>query len=138
MMFEYDLTTPSETSKANAVERLIKLPKGVVTDVFIQFPTGCMGLAHFRATIAGHGLWPRNFTGSIKSNGFIIHINEHFKLKHGWNTIRVLTWNLDDAFDHTITLRIIVLDEEVVTPVKVFEKLQLSLDIFLRAVGIIT
>jgi len=137
MFYEFQLLTPANTPETTPIETRVKLQGGVITKAFIQFPAGCAGLAKFKCKIGNYNLWPRNETGYIAADNYVVPIDEYYELKTGINTLRFLTWNEDDTYDHTISVKIIVLPPWLANPYTMFDDIRSALILLLRRIGVV-
>lgn len=123
MIYEWSIAVAANTTKANRDRKNITLPQGVIHRVNVIFPTGCAGLAHLIVRDGVSNVYPTNSDDSFNSDNEIIDFRDFFKLPYKRNKLQIYTWNLDDTYAHTITLRLGVLPEEVLLPFKVWEAL---------------
>jgi len=112
MIYDYAIPTPANTLESAPVETLIELPVGRIAHVDILFPSGCAGLAHAQVYRALHQLWPANVGGSFIGDGDVVSWDEDYMLTDEPFTLKAVTWNDDDTYQHTITIRINVLDTD--------------------------
>jgi len=116
MNYEYTFTIRSNTSLDNPVEKIAKLTVGIVHLVEIYFPRGCAGLVHVKIYDDGHQVWPTNPDDDFNGDDSTISFNEYYRLTPGNTKLRIVAWNEDEVFDHTITVRFAVLKEEEINP----------------------
>lgn len=116
MFYDYAITVPKDTTESSPVEQVMKLTKGVIHRVEVQFPIGCRALAHCVILHHEHQFLPTNPQGSFASDGYIIPIDEHFELKTAPYSLKAKCWNEDDTYQHVITIRVGILPKEVITP----------------------
>lgn len=109
MFFEYSLTIPANTPATAPVETEAVLAPGTVSEVAIQFPRGCVGLAHVQIWRSEHQVWPVNLDGNIAGENAIIDWDEDYDLDDDPFTFTLRGWNLDDSYAHTITFRFALL-----------------------------
>lgn len=114
--YEFTFTVPSNTSKKNPYERFCKVSAGIVHLVEVYFPRGCAGLVHVKIFDDGHQIWPSNPEDDFNGDDTTISFNEYYKVVRGKTKFRVIAWNEDEIFDHTITVRFAILKEEEVNP----------------------
>ena len=105
MLYEIDVTSPANTSAAAPTEVLARLNKGVITQVGVQIPNGCMGLARAQVWRADHQLWPTTPGAYFKGDGAVIQWPEDYELADEPLSLRLRVWNLDDTYAHTLTFR---------------------------------
>ena len=105
MYYSFDLTVPPNTSASSPAELLVDLAPGTIHRVELQFPAGCAGLVHVRIFHASHQVWPSNPDGTISSDGLLVAWTEAWDLRSKPHQLRLLAYNLDDTFYHTIAFR---------------------------------
>jgi len=103
--YEFDVTSPANTPQTAPTEVKAPLIKGVITHVHVQIPAGVQGLTGAQIWRANSQLWPTNPPGYIKGDNAIIIWEEDYELEDEPLTLRLLVWNRDDFFPHTITFR---------------------------------
>lgn len=112
MIYDYALPTPANTLESAPMETIITLPVGRIAHVDIMFPSGCAGLAHVQIYRALHQLWPANVGASFIGDGTVVSWDEDYMLTDEPFALKAICWNLDDTYQHTITLRINVLETD--------------------------
>ena len=112
MLFEYPLTLPANTPSTAPVELLAELAPGTVTRVDVQFPRGCVGLAHVQAYRSGHQVWPTNLDADISAENVVVSWPEDYDLADKPYALTLRGWNDDDSFPHPITFRFALLSLE--------------------------
>lgn len=105
MFYEYELEIPAQTLESDPEELEIKLPMGTIHRVEICFPDGCFGLAKTQVHHEERQLWPSNLKAWFAWNNYCIAFNEDYKLPEDFNILRLLGYNDDDSYFHTITFR---------------------------------
>lgn len=109
MFYEFRLTIPANTSRAEPAEDVVEVSPGRVVAVEIQFPPGCAALAHVAVLQELHQLWPTNPDGDIAADGASISFQEDHLLDQPPFQLTLRGWNEDDTYPHTITFRFNVL-----------------------------
>ena len=113
MIYSYDITTPVGVTQSAPMRTRLKVTKGLVYRVEIEFPPGPLSLLHVALFDGGFQLWPTNpdydFHGD---NGFISFEETYLKSNYPYEFV-AQTWNEDDTWDHTITIRLGMVSEEV-------------------------
>jgi len=107
MYFDYAITVPAGTALTDPLITRLELTYGIITDLDIAFPPGCAALVHVAIYRFNHQLWPSNPEASFAWDNFTIRITgESYPLTTPPFHLAAHTWSLDNAFDHTITLRV--------------------------------
>ena len=133
MFYDFAITVPKDTTELAPVTQVMKLTKGVVTRVEVQFPNGCAGLAHCKLLHEESQKWPTPPSTSFASDGHAIVIDENFELNTEPFSLKAVCWNEDDTFSHTLYVRVGVLRCEIAIMIlKVFQ----GLEKMLRLMGI--
>ncbi|OGR93598.1 MAG: hypothetical protein A2V88_00435 [Elusimicrobia bacterium RBG_16_66_12] len=105
MLYEIDATAPANTAASAPVEVAARLNKGVITQVGVQIPQGCMGLARAQVWRGGHQLWPTTPGAYFKGDGAVIEWPEDYELTDEPLSLTLRVWNIDDTYNHTLTFR---------------------------------
>ena len=109
MYYEWAIAVPANTLAAAPVETVLELTAGVIVGLEVQFPAGCAGLAHCKILHWESQKWPTPPSTSFASDGHAIVVPENYELSTPPYDLRVVAWNLDDTYAHTIYLRIALL-----------------------------
>ncbi len=128
MLYEFDVTSPANTPATAPTEVTAQLNKGAVTQVGVQIPSGCMGLARAQIWRGASQIWPSSPEEYFKGDGDVITWPEDYLLADEPLFFTLRVWNLDDTYDHTITFRFAHLDLESAEEVR-------GLPALLRRVG---
>ncbi len=107
--YEFDVTSPANTLQAAPTEASANLNAGVVTHVGVQIPRGCVGLVHAQIWRADFQVWPTNPDGDFQGDDVVIEWNDEFAIEDEPTSLRLIVWNLDDSFPHTLTFRFALL-----------------------------
>lgn len=127
MFFEFYLTIPANTAKANEITKECSIGYGVINKVDVQFPSGCAGFAHLAIDRFKHQILPTNIDGYFTSDNTTITTNEDIEVYDKPFTVYIRGYNTDDTFDHTIYVRVYVSLKKVVEQVISAESLSTSL-----------
>lgn len=133
MFYDFAVIVPANTLESAPVEQVLKLTHGIIHRVEVQFPIGTQALTHCKIYEGGHQLYPTNPEGNFASDGYVIPIDDYFELSTGSYSLKVKAWNDDDTYAHTLTFRVGILPQEVISP---FFGIGGMLRKFLRLVGI--
>lgn len=113
MIYAYDVTTEANVTVANAIRTPLKVTKGLVYRVEVEFPPGPLGLQHVTIWDGGYQVWPSNPGESFHGdNGFITFEETYLKLAAPFE-FQARTWNEDDTYAHTIHIRIGMVSSEI-------------------------
>lgn len=109
MIYRYGISTPASTLEANKQKTILKLERGVIHQIDIDFPPGPVGLCHVHINNALHQVWPTNQGEDFAGDDVHISFREHLEIVHPPFELEVYTWNLDDTNEHTIVIRLGIL-----------------------------
>lgn len=116
MVFEYDFIIPANTL-ASAKARLdMKLARGIIHQLSVQFPAGSRGQVFLAINKALHQVWPTNPDGYFKGEFFPIQGSVYEELEEAPYTLTAWGWSPGTAFAHTATIRLWLLPREVLEP----------------------
>jgi len=113
VIYAYDITTEIGVTQNNPLRTPLKVTKGLIYQVEIEFPPGPLGLCHVVINDGGHQVWPSNPGNSFHGdNGMIVFPDSYLKLVEPYE-FTALTWNEDDSYEHTIQLRLGMVSSEI-------------------------
>jgi len=108
MMYVFTITTPASTPPTAKLKTILPLTRGKITQMSIQYPSGLQGFAHLVITRGLNQLFPTNPDGDFATSNETISWPEEYLLDVDPVQLEAYSWNLDDTFDHTITVRIVL------------------------------
>jgi hypothetical protein len=108
MIFVEHALTPKSTLKTNPLITSIHIVLGTITLVSVQFPPGVNALAHCKITWGLYQLFPSNEQGDFATGGETVTWDEQIEINTEPLELKMVTWNEDDTYDHTITARIVM------------------------------
>ena len=113
MIYAFDVTTVANTLSGSPKRTPLKVTKGLVYQVEIEFPPGPLGLMHVVIFDGGYQIWPSNSESSFHGdNGYITFPDTYLKMSEPYEFVAV-TWNNDDTYNHTIHIRLGIVSDEV-------------------------
>ena len=108
MIFVEALTIPANTPKTAPIIATIPIIQGTITLVSVQFPPGVNALAHVKVLWGLYQLFPSNEQGDFATGGETVVWDETIDITTEPLQLVMQGWNLDDTYDHTITLRVVM------------------------------
>jgi len=105
MLYEWHETVSADTAEADRTQREVEPGGEVLKAVELVFPDGCADLARARLFQGGFQVFPVNAGGHSRGNGAVVHANLHYDMARNAGPWYFETWNLDDTYEHTLTLR---------------------------------
>ncbi|MBA7582459.1 hypothetical protein ES708_24387 [subsurface metagenome] len=116
MYYDFAVVVGTGNTVDNPKEEDLELTKGVIHRIEVEFPRGCRGYVHLELLHREHRVWPTNREGDFAGEGYTIPIDEHYKLTSEPYALKARAWGVDCGYPHTITVRIGVLPEAVLSP----------------------
>jgi len=107
----------------------------VIKRIEIEFPWGCAALVGFKLFHGTHQIQPINPEAWIVSGGGLLMYDEPYWLRERPYILEAHCYNLDDTYDHTLQLRIVVgTPEEVFAPIHTVSLLDRINDMWRRVI----
>ena len=106
MFYVFAIATVANTPATAKLKTILQLQRGRVTGLQVHFPSGHIGLTHIQLSRGLHQFYPSNPEANFSSSGEAIVWDEDFLLDHQPFQLEAYTWNTDDTYDHTITVRV--------------------------------
>lgn len=108
MIFAFDITTPHNTPESSAIRTVMPLIVGTITKMSVWFPPGANALAHIKFLWGLYQLFPSNEQSNFASGGEAIEWDEAIEFDTEPAQLVAVTWNDDDTYDHTISVRVVI------------------------------
>lgn len=108
MIFVFPIVIPASTAEAAPVIQTLKLTRGRITQVQVQFPSGHQGLTHLGLSRGLHQMYPTNPEARFSSSAEAITFLEDLLLGAAPFSVEARAWNTDDTYEHTITVRVVM------------------------------
>lgn len=92
MFYDFAVTVPAGTAKADPKVERLPLDAGIITDVYVDFPAGCRGYVDVVIDHSESQLYPKNNEGSFHGEEYTLwnNIYAYFywmdKLKNNYHT----------------------------------------------------
>ena len=112
MIYQAELVLPAQTPEGTPITVEFTIPRGVVRRVAALFPSGCAALAHVQIYHNEFQVWPTTPGKSFVGDYMYMVFDESYELAEAWNAIRVVGWNDDDSYPHTVNVWLAVLPKE--------------------------
>ncbi len=106
MIYSFSITTPANTPESSRKKTEVFLTKGIIHQVDFVFPRGSAGLLYLALASGLHQLWPTNPEEYFHTDGETISFKEFYEVKEKPMALQIYTYNLDDAYEHTVVVRI--------------------------------
>lgn len=113
MIYQTTISTPIATYVTTPKRTALKVTKGLVYKVEIAFPPGPASLLKVQIFDGGHQQWPSTPGEYFQTDAYVISFDDTFlKLTEPYQ-FDIYTWNLDDTYAHSITVRIGMVSKEL-------------------------
>lgn len=113
MIYSQYIYTVKDTYAVNPLSTVLKVCKGLVYKVEVEFPPGPMGLYKCQIYDGGHQLWPATPGQYFKSDGLLISFDDTYLKLAAPYEFTIYTWNEDEAYPHGLTVRIGMVSKEL-------------------------
>jgi len=107
LFYEWHETIPPNTTKRWRGRREVYPGGEVLQRVEVMFPDGCAGLARCQLYQGSFQIGPTNPGGDCRGNGFPVSVDLSYDMEANQAAWYWYLWNLDDTYDHTLTLRMV-------------------------------
>lgn len=102
MIHVAQVTVPFNTPETNPVAEIIKLTKGRLKTITVQFPPGCVNLVGVWFSYHGQKILPWNLEGVLFGDSSTLVFDFDYKIDSEPYEVIFCAYNIDDIFDHTI------------------------------------
>jgi len=108
-------------TEATATRRQFRVNKGIIYQVWIEFPPGCSGLVKVRVYHEGHPFLPVDKDAYISGNNYVFVYPVFYEIKEAPELITIEAWNEDETYKHTIHVQMLIVDKKYIMPVGAYE-----------------
>lgn len=105
MIYTASITIAANTAKVDATRTVLRVGKGLVWRLEVEFPPGCAGLAHLFIEDGNYQMFPATSGEDFASDGTVISFDDLYLKNAAPYEFVITTWNLDQAWDHTLQVR---------------------------------
>lgn len=127
MLYSKHITLLAGKTEETKTSVNFNINKGWIYRAWLIFPPGCAGLVKVRVEHQGHPIIPVNKSDYIKADNYTFELPMFLEIKSEPYLITFEGWNEDEAYDHTITLMLLILPKEFILPVGAVEGIMESL-----------
>lgn len=124
MLFTADVTIIAGTTKAIPKEQILKIDKGIITWVYVNFPAGCHGLIECVVLHHEHQIFPSTEGMSLRGSGIMIAWNEYYESYQPPYELKIKAWSPNASYNHTITIGIAVLPRKAIIALAVVDAIK--------------
>ena len=112
MIYTATITIDANTAEVDAVRTVLRVGKGLIWRIEVEFPPGCAGLAHLKINDGLYQLFPATPGESFASDGTVIGFDDLYLKNSAPFEFAITTWNLDEAWPHTLQVRVAMASAE--------------------------
>lgn len=106
MIYGASITASAGGSAANPDRTTLKVTKGLIWLVEVDFPPGCAGLMNVQILDGKYQICPASVGYSLKGDWALLTYDDlYLKEAAPWE-LTIITWNEDELWDHTVQVRI--------------------------------
>ncbi len=106
MIYSTSITTSAKGSEETATRTPIRVTKGLIWLMEVDFPAGCVGLVHVQLFDVSYQLLPASPGNNLSGDGQLLRYDDSYLKEAAPFEITLKTWNEDELWDHTIQVRI--------------------------------
>lgn len=106
MLYEFPFTIPKNTTKSNPKIKHVKLERGLIDLMGVEFPPGCGGDVGVRIFHDGFQLSPKNTDSWHVSDDFVVEHRPYYELFTEPYELAIHGYNQNSENDHTPIVRI--------------------------------
>lgn len=113
MIFVVDITTPQGTLISNPVTTLLKVAKGLVYKIEVEYPPGACGSHYVKILDGAHQVWPTTPNTYFHGDDEIISFEDMYIKNEPPYEFTIVTYNTGDSYDHLVQVRIGLVSSKV-------------------------
>lgn len=121
MLFTADVTITAGTTEASPKEQILKIAHGIITWVYVLFPSGCHGLVECVILHHERQIFPSTENMVIKGSGIMIAWNEYYESYQSPYELKIKAWSPDAGYNHEITVGVAVLPRKAIVALAIVD-----------------
>lgn len=102
--FQVHIENAKNTAQNDPNITLVELPNGRINKIWIEFPSGCAGLAGLQLWRAARQIFPLIEGDWFIADGVFLPLSYTEILDSEPYTIEIRTYNIDDTYSHRLTV----------------------------------
>jgi len=106
MVFSSPISTAAGVSEASAILTRIRVCRGLVYKMEVDFPPGSQGLLHIQIYDGSYQVLPASPGKSLVGDNRLLSYDDLYLKQAAPYEFVVKTWNLDDTYQHSVQIRI--------------------------------
>lgn len=104
MIYEFTIDTATTYAETSKLKTVLKLEKGMIDDLFINFPPGPSGLLYLQVFKEGVQVFPKTLNYFHGDNRLYHFDDVFYPLLNPPFQLEAFTWNDDDTFSHELDI----------------------------------
>jgi len=113
MIYSAEILLPKLAVPNPLTQKVLKVTKGLVYKVELQFPPGCAGLAHVGVFDGAHPCWPSTPGETFNLDGSTISFDDTYLKLAAPFQFEIWGYNEDEKWPHRIHVRIGLVSSDV-------------------------
>jgi len=113
MIYSAEILLPKLAVPNPPTQKVLKVTKGLVYKVELQFPPGCAGLAHVGIFDGGHPCWPSSIGETFNVDAYTISFDDTYLKLAAPFQFEIWGYNEDEKWPHRIHVRIGLVSEDL-------------------------
>lgn len=113
MIYTANITTPKDTAKSAPLKTTVRVTKGLVYKVEFFFPAGSAGLMGVAVFDGLYQIWPSDVGEFFVGEDQVISFDDMFLKESAPYEFQCYSFNLDDTYEHFVSVRIGLVLKEV-------------------------
>lgn len=106
MIYQKHISTIITTYAVTPLQSVLKVTKGLVYKVEVDFPPGPRGTLKVQIYDGGHQVWPSTGGEYFQADGYCISFDDTFLKLAAPFQFDIYTWNIAEDYPHAVTVRI--------------------------------
>lgn len=133
MFWAFNITILAGTTEKAPKKQTLKLSKGVITSLDVKYPAGCHGMVQVRLLRYESQLVPLSRDEWLTGDDETVHTEGFYELTAKPYQLKFVGSSPGTTYDHTVSVRVLVLPKAVATMVPLIN----ILTTFLKRIGVI-
>ena len=116
MIYRFGISTPANTLESAKKETILRVAKGIIHHLDVQFPPGPSGTLHLHIDNNLHQIFPYNTDESFAADNVNISFRDFIPLLIAPFELKAFTWNEDTVNAHVVIIRLGILPSRIIAP----------------------
>lgn len=113
MIYSSSITVPANTPATDPLRIPLKVTKGLVYRLEVEFPPGPWGLLYMAVFDGSFQVWPTTPGEFFHSDHYCVAFDDTYLKETAPYTFDIIAYNLDDTYQHKAQVRIGLVSEKV-------------------------